>query len=68
MTHARYVAVGSAVARPTVRARSSGARSSGRQRPHLPDARMPRAPPWKVNRPDAPPKRERLRGHPPQGG
>eukprot|EP00959_Pyramimonas_sp_CCMP1952_P147778 3092869-Pyramimonas_sp.AAC.1 len=33
------------------RARSSGARSSGLRRPHLPDAGTPKAPPWQANRP-----------------
>eukprot|EP00959_Pyramimonas_sp_CCMP1952_P140835 2947484-Pyramimonas_sp.AAC.1 len=66
MTRVWYVAVGSAVARPTVCARSSGARSSGLQRPHPPGARKPRAPPRKGNGPDAPPRRGRLRGHPSQ--
>eukprot|EP00959_Pyramimonas_sp_CCMP1952_P147402 3084568-Pyramimonas_sp.AAC.1 len=62
-----YVAVGSAVDHPTVRARSIGARSSGLQRPHPPDAGKPRTPPWKASGPGAPPRRERLRGRPPHG-
>eukprot|EP00959_Pyramimonas_sp_CCMP1952_P255930 5345609-Pyramimonas_sp.AAC.1 len=47
------------------RARSSGARSSGLQRPHLPDAGTPKAPPRLADRPVTPPRRGRLRGRPP---
>eukprot|EP00959_Pyramimonas_sp_CCMP1952_P068505 1429544-Pyramimonas_sp.AAC.1 len=63
-THVWHVAVGPAAAHPTGRARSSGARSSGLQRPHPPDARKHRAPPRKGERPDTPPRRGRSRGHP----
>eukprot|EP00959_Pyramimonas_sp_CCMP1952_P251726 5259659-Pyramimonas_sp.AAC.1 len=61
-----HVAVGSPVAHPTACARSSRARSSGLRRPHPPGAGNPEAPPWRTNRPDTPPRRERLRGRSPR--
>eukprot|EP00959_Pyramimonas_sp_CCMP1952_P434054 9089606-Pyramimonas_sp.AAC.1 len=49
MTLVWHVAVGPPVARPTARARSSGARSSGRRRPRPPDVGNPKATPWQAN-------------------
>eukprot|EP00959_Pyramimonas_sp_CCMP1952_P252765 5280806-Pyramimonas_sp.AAC.1 len=40
------------------RARSSGARSSGGQRPHPPDAGARRGPPWQATRAHAPPRKD----------
>eukprot|EP00959_Pyramimonas_sp_CCMP1952_P242799 5075167-Pyramimonas_sp.AAC.1 len=50
------------------RARSSGARSSGGQRPHPPYAGATRGPPWQATRAHTPPRKGRLRGNPPQDG
>eukprot|EP00959_Pyramimonas_sp_CCMP1952_P148063 3098254-Pyramimonas_sp.AAC.1 len=49
-----------------MRARFSGACSSGVQRPHPPDAGATRGPLWQTAKPRAPPRRDRLRGNPPR--
>eukprot|EP00959_Pyramimonas_sp_CCMP1952_P275734 5763802-Pyramimonas_sp.AAC.1 len=47
-------------------ARSSGARSSGGQRPHPPDSGTTRGPVRPATRAHVPPRKDRLRGNPPQ--
>eukprot|EP00959_Pyramimonas_sp_CCMP1952_P234040 4890789-Pyramimonas_sp.AAC.1 len=50
------------------RARSSGARSSGGQRPRPPDAGATGGPPWQATRAHTAPRKDRPRGSPPQDG